>query len=89
MNVCMRALVSGRVQGVFFRASTQKQAEQLELTGYAHNLADGCVEVVACGEQQAVKKLEIWLSQGPELADVRDVVTEMLPIQEFPGFSIG
>jgi len=85
----MRCLVSGRVQGVFFRASARQQAEQLNLTGYAHNLPDGRVEVVAFGDQLALKKLESWLSQGPEMADVSRVVSEVLPVQEFPDFSIG
>ncbi len=89
MEICMRLLVSGRVQGVFFRASTQQQAEQLSLTGYARNLADGRVEVIACGELSAVEKLEAWLSQGPELADVSTVVTEILPMQKFSEFSTG
>lgn len=82
-------LVSGRVQGVFFRVNTQKQAKQLNLTGYARNLADGRVETIACGEQQAVEELETWLSQGSELADVSGVISEMLPRQEFSDFSIG
>ncbi len=85
----MRCLVSGRVQGVFFRANTRQQAEQLNLTGYAHNLPDGRVEVIASGEQQALEMLKIWLSQGPELADVIEVVSEILPMQKFSGFSIG
>jgi len=85
----MRCLVRGRVQGVFFRANTRQQAEQLNLTGYARNLPDGRVEVIASGEQQALEMLKIWLSQGPELADVIEVVSEILPMQEFSDFSIG
>jgi len=89
MKTCMRSLVRGRVQGVFFRANTRQQAEQLNLTGYAHNLPDGRVEVMACGELQALDALKVWLHRGPELAEVVEVVSEMLPAQEFSGFSIG
>jgi acylphosphatase len=66
--------VSGRVQGVFFRASTRQQASRLGLRGYARNLADGRVEVVACGSAEAVGELERWLWQGPPAARVDDVV---------------
>lgn len=73
---CRRCLISGRVQGVWFRAATQQQARHLGLTGHAINLPDGRVEVVACGRQQALDDLETWLWQGPELARVTAVVCE-------------
>ncbi len=85
----MRYYIRGRVQGVCFRACTCSQAKQLNLTGYAHNLLDGRVEVVACGELKAREKLKIWLHQGPELAEVIEVVSEGISVQEFPGFSVG
>lgn len=65
--------VSGRVQGVWFRAATQQQARALGLTGHAINLPDGRVEVLACGDRQAVAQLESWLWEGPELAQVSAV----------------
>jgi acylphosphatase len=68
-----RHLVSGRVQGVFFRASARQQALQLGLTGYAKNLADGRVEVVAVGEAAALQALRQWLQQGPPAASVIEV----------------
>ena len=73
MNKCRRCLVSGRVQGVFFRASTQEVAEQLGLTGYARNLPDRRVEVLACGPQEALNRLTDWLWQGPRHAEVVDL----------------
>jgi acylphosphatase len=53
--------VGGRVQGVFFRASTREQAVRLGVTGYARNLPDGQVEVLVCGDPQAVGQLKDWL----------------------------
>ncbi|HTV87111.1 MAG TPA: acylphosphatase [Dyella sp.] len=66
--------VSGRVQGVFFRASTRREALRLGLRGYARNLADGGVEVIACGTPEALGELEQWLWQGPPAARVEKVV---------------
>jgi len=62
--------VHGRVQGVFFRASTQRQARPLGLAGYALNLPDGTVEVAARGPAQALDDLEQWLKKGPPAARV-------------------
>ena len=73
MTVCYRCVVSGRVQGVFFRASTQREAQQLGVTGHALNLPDGSVEVLACGEAHAVDRLRDWLWEGPPAARVAKV----------------
>jgi acylphosphatase len=86
---CRRFVVSGRVQGVWFRASTRQQAEQLGLSGHAVNLPDGRVEVVACGSEAAVEALAAWLWRGPELASVTDVAVEDLGLQQLSGFSVG
>lgn len=80
---CIRCLVAGRVQGVWFRATTQQQARALGLTGSAVNLADGRVEVTACGDAAAVEALRDWLWQGPDLAMVSDV--ECSPCED-PGY---
>ena len=81
-----RFLVSGRVQGVFFRASTREQALQLGLAGHAKNLADGRVEVLASGRSDALDALEKWLWQGPPAAAVAAVNREDLPEQGLQGF---
>lgn len=86
MNCCRRYLVSGRVQGVAFRASARDAALGLGLTGFARNLADGRVEVVACGEFRRVKQLESWLHQGPRWAQVEKVVAEEIIEQDFDDF---
>lgn len=81
-----RFLVSGRVQGVFFRASAQRRARDLGLTGHAKNLADGRVEVVACGAPQALDELRRWLHDGPPAARVDAVVCEAMPQREYTDF---
>ena len=70
---CARFIVSGRVQGVFFRASTRTEALRLGLNGYARNVADGSVEVLASGDAAALDELERWLHIGPPAARVQSV----------------
>ena len=86
---CKRFIVSGRVQGVWFRASTREQALGLGLSGHAINLPDGRVEVVACGDAAALQRLATWLWQGPRLARVEDVRSEELPDRPGGGFRTG
>ncbi len=74
---CARFLISGRVQGVFYRASTREEALRLGLSGSAVNLPDGRVEVLAEGEPAALDALEQWLHGGPPAARVDGV--ERLP----------
>jgi acylphosphatase len=71
-----RALVRGHVQGVCFRSSTVDEAQQLGLAGYARNLADGSVEVVARGERENLARLLSFLHRGPSLARVTAVEVE-------------
>ena len=73
MNVCLRCRVEGLVQGVFFRASTRARAQQLGVTGWAKNLPDGSVEVLACGAEAAVTQLCEWLWEGPPQSRVTAV----------------
>ena len=87
--VCFKFLVSGRVQGVWYRDSTRRQAEQLGISGSAVNLPDGRVEVIACGESGAVDQLASWLHQGPPAAKVTSVSSESIAIKPPGGFSIG
>jgi len=68
-----RCFVNGRVQGVFFRATTATRARELGLGGYAINLPDGRVEVLAVGEARAVDTLAQWLWQGSTMSEVSAV----------------
>ncbi|MEN1726825.1 MAG: acylphosphatase [Pseudomonadota bacterium] len=70
--------IEGRVQGVFFRCSTRRQAESLGLTGHAINQSDGTVEVLACGELDALNALEGWLQKGPPAARVDLVLPQQV-----------
>lgn len=74
-KVCMRCFVSGRVQGVYYRASTRAKAQELGVVGFARNLPDGRVEVFACGRRDRLEALEAWLWDGPPAARVSDVTT--------------
>jgi acylphosphatase len=87
-QVSRRFVVSGHVQGVYFRASTRDQAVTLGLTGHARNLSSGDVEVLASGEMAAIAQLELWLHDGPREARVDKVLTEAIDIQGCEGFRI-
>ena len=88
MSRCRHFLVSGQVQGVFFRASTQDTARQLGLTGWVRNLHNGHVELVACGEAATLKELERWLTQGPPRARVVKVEPNDVAPEPFSGFEV-
>ncbi|HNR91988.1 MAG TPA: acylphosphatase [Dokdonella sp.] len=82
----VRFLVSGRVQGVGFRAATRSEALRLDISGHARNLRDGDVEVIACGEDSAVEALAIWLHRGPPGARVDSVTREPWDGEPMKGF---
>ena len=84
---CRRFRITGRVQGVWFRESTRQVATGLSLTGYAENMTDGSVEVLACGRTDALDKLADWLRHGPRMASVSGVDDEALPYRDMNGFS--
>ncbi|MBA4502583.1 acylphosphatase [Marinobacterium marinum] len=88
-KICVHALISGRVQGVWFRHFTREQAEAGAVTGWVRNLPDGRVEAMLCGDEKAVRHVEAWLSRGPELANVAEVVaTDLDHDAELTGFVI-
>lgn len=87
-KICLNCFISGRVQGVYYRDSTQRKAKSLGVTGWVRNLPDGRVEVMACGEEAQVAALREWLWQGPPAAAVREVIAGETPWQDFENFAI-
>jgi len=73
MRECRKFRVEGKVQGVWFRDSTRRQATGLGIDGHAINCPDGSVEVLACGDSAALDALADWLERGPPMAQVRSV----------------
>lgn len=88
MNVSYIAHVSGKVQGVYFRVSSQQKAIEYGLSGYAKNLADGEVEVMLCGEEKNVEKMLEWLEIGPKQAEVSRVQKKQIDWQDHSFFAI-
>jgi len=88
MSPCRHFLVTGSVQGVFYRAATQETARRLGLGGWVRNCADGNVELVACGDAAKLKELEQWLWQGPPHARVAQVTVTAVERQSFSDFTI-
>jgi acylphosphatase len=84
-----RFIVSGRVQGVAFRAFTRQRADALGLRGHARNLADGQVEVLVAGPPAAIDALGDWLWTGSPHARVESVQREPATPPAHPGFEIG
>ena len=70
---CVLCHVAGRVQGVFFRGSAQEEARRLGLRGYARNLPDGRVRILACGDDQSLAAFREWVAVGPQGARVDSV----------------
>ncbi|SES65222.1 acylphosphatase [Methanococcoides vulcani] len=88
-NVCAEMYVSGRVQGVYFRGFTQKVATRLGLVGYAQNLPDGRVKVIAQGKRSLISELLDNLSIGPELSNVEGIDVDWIDASdEFTEFFI-
>lgn len=85
----LHLIISGRVQGVYFRAYTQKQAVKLGVFGFVRNTAEGSVEVVACAKQAQLDKFVDYCHKGPLMAKVKQVlVTEYTPSKPFTAFEI-
>jgi len=80
MDICKQIYISGKVQGVFFRDSTRRKADELKLKGGVRNLRDGRVEVLVAGEEAAVRRLIKWLKIGPKHAKVSTIEIVDLPL---------
>ena len=85
----LHIVVSGRVQGVLYRAGARQRAHELGITGWAHNLIDGKVEIVCEGEQKNTQEFIEWCKQGPPLAKVENIeVADEEYSGEFKDFDI-
>lgn len=87
-KIGIHCFVSGRVQGVWYRASAQKKANALGVTGWACNLPDGRVEVLACGEKEKIHQFYTWLQCGPPLAKVKAVSYQEIPWELHVDFGV-
>jgi len=85
---CVKFRVSGRVQGVFYRASTEETARVIGLTGWVRNLTNGDVEALACGSEYQLQQFRQWLKSGPPMALVDDVKETELNDQDYTDFNI-
>lgn len=81
-------LIKGKVQGVFYRASAKKVADELGLTGWIKNTREGDVEAIACGERDSVLDFANWCKKGPARARVENVVVTERTEEKFDGFEI-
>jgi len=88
-NKRVRLIIHGKVQGVFFRASTQNKAKELGLRGFVRNREDGTVEIVAEGYEDQLSELVNWCHTGPEMAIVDSVQSDWRPYEaQFEDFRV-
>jgi acylphosphatase len=89
MKSRVQILISGQVQGVFFRSNTQEEAKKIGITGFVRNLPDGRVEAVFEGEEKEIKKMINWIKKGPETARVENIeINRQIFKGEFKDFEI-
>lgn len=87
-KICIKATISGKVQGVFFRKHTREKAKNLQLTGWVKNTENNKVELRACGDRDRIMELTDWLWQGSPASEVRNVQWEEIPIEKFDDFTV-
>ena len=89
MNARVNVIVSGKVQGVWFRASTKQKADELGITGWVKNTSDGNVEALFEGLDKNVGEIVDWCKTGPPLAEVKNIrIIRLDPKKDFNDFSI-
>ncbi len=81
-------IVSGKVQGVWFRQSTKEKALELGITGEVSNQSDGAVKIIATGTKEQLSTFTDWCKQGPTKANVTNLDVKELPLQSFKSFTI-
>jgi len=85
---CVHLILSGRVQGVFFRNNTRRKAAELGLVGFAKNLPNGTVMVVAQGEDNKLQELIEFIKKGPGIAKVENIQIKHKEPENFKSFEI-
>lgn len=81
-------IVSGKVQGVWYRQSSKEKALELGITGEVSNQSDGTVKIIATGTKEQLTQLTDWCRQGPPKANVTNLDVKELPLQSFKSFTI-
>jgi acylphosphatase len=88
MEQTLSIIVSGKVQGVFFRQATKEKADQAGIRGEVRNMGDEKVAIIATGSPEQLKKLVDWCHEGPPRAKVSAVDVKELPLTTFFGFKV-
>ncbi|MBT3407150.1 acylphosphatase [Candidatus Woesearchaeota archaeon] len=88
MNKTYQIIVSGKVQGVFYRESTQNKAKELGLCGTVKNLKTGEVEIFIAGDENIIHKLVDWCKIGPKNSKVNEIIIKEIDNQKFIDFKI-
>jgi acylphosphatase len=88
MRQTVSIIVTGKVQGVFYRQSTREKAISLGITGEVKNMPDDTVHIVATGTASQIEQLIAWCRKGPPRAVVESVESTILPLQDFSSFTI-
>ena len=89
MNARVHVIISGKVQGVWFRASTKQKADELGITGWVKNTSDGNVEALFEGLDNHVGEIVDWCKTGPPFAQVKNIrIIRLDPKKDFNDFSI-
>lgn len=87
-EILIELRISGKVQGVYYRASTKAKAEELRLRGWVKNEGNGDVSVVVQGPEEQVEEFIAWCAEGPRLAQVRQIERKQGSLQDFDNFRI-
>lgn len=84
----IKLTISGKVQGVFYRASAKKEAEKFGLKGWVRNTDTGSVEIMVTGDDADLQKFVGWCKKGPARSEVSNVDVQGAPLAQFPDFSV-
>ena len=86
MQQTVELIISGKVQGVWFRHHTREAAALIGIKGTVENVQDGTVRIVATGTEEQIDKLKLWCKKGSPLSRVDHISIRLLPLAEFDSF---